>query len=163
MKTCEWPIDPYGRRKGWSSVRDRCFLHRRHGRVADAPQRDGLRVLVEVVLKHALLLVEVDEDLAVVEGFHLVEVLSIFPGLEVDDACARTQSRSGNIHRRRASTARVEHVAEQRHGPVVAERLQILDGLRALRAHQRVRVEDFGILAAWGKGRRSRTQVGLKG
>mmetsp|Transcript_10827 Transcript_10827/g.31950 ORF Transcript_10827/g.31950 Transcript_10827/m.31950 type:complete len:446 (-) Transcript_10827:711-2048(-) len=101
---------------------------RENGRVADGPQRYSLRVLVEVVLELALPFVGVDEELAVVEGFHLTKILPVFPGLEVDDA------------------ARVEHVAEQRHRPVVAERLQILDGLRALRAHQRVRVEDFGIL-----------------
>ena len=80
-----------------------------------------------MVLESALFLVGVDEDLAVVEGFHLTKILPVFPGLEVDDA------------------ARVEHVPQQRHRPVVAERLQILDGLRALGAHQRVRV-DLGVL-----------------
>ena len=49
--------------------------------MTDAPKRDRLRVLVEVILESALFLIGVDEDLAVVEGFHLAKVLPVFPGL----------------------------------------------------------------------------------
>ena len=68
-------------------VRDRCFLHRRHGRVADAPPRDCLLVLVEVVLEPALLAVGVDEELAVVELLHPSVALAVLAVLEGHDAC----------------------------------------------------------------------------